>query len=309
MMKAIRRTQPGRLEVYEVPTPEADSEEEVLVDMAFAAVNPFDAQVLRGEIGDGSRVLTLGAEGSGTVDGRPVQVSGAGLGVARDGTFSSHVLAPRAAIRPLADDADLALAATVGVAGKTAWRAVHQLARVGADDTVLVLGASGGVGTFAAQLARGTGARVLAHTGNASKARRLSELDLEALVADDPAAVAQAVAELGVSVVLDPLGGDYVSALLSVVAPAARVVTYGILAGRTTTVDLATLYGKGISVLGTSGGTTPAADAAAALDGALSAVLGGSVVVDHEVLPLIEGATAFERLTQRSVSGKLLLGM
>lgn len=309
MMKALRRMSPGRLEVQDVSAPGAASAEEVLVDMAFASVNPFDAQVLRGEIGDGSLVITLGAEGSGTVEGRRVQVSGAGLGVVRDGTFAPQVLAPRAAVRPLADDADLALAATAGIAGKTAWRAIHQLAGVRADDTVLVLGASGGVGTFAAQLARTTGARVLAHTGNTEKADRLGELGLDALVADDPGAVAQAVADLGVSVVLDPLGGDYVAALLPVVAPAARVVTYGILAGRTTTLDLGTLYGKGISIVGTSGGTTPPEDANAALEGALAAVLDGRVVVDHEVLPLAEGTAAFERLAERSVNGKLLLGM
>lgn len=309
MMKALRRTSPGRLEVQDVFAPDGASDGEVLVDMAFAAVNPFDAQVLRGEIGDGSTVITLGAEGAGTVDGRPVQVSGGGLGVVRDGTFAPQVLAPRAAIRPLPDDAALALAATVGVAGKTAWRAIHQLAEVGADDTVLVLGASGGVGTFAAQLARDTGATVVAHTGNPDKAARLSELGLEALVADDPAVVAKAMSERGVSVVLDPLGGDYVSSLLSVVAPAARVVTYGVLAGRTATFDLGTLYGKGIRVIGTSGGTTPADESAASLEGALAAVLDGHVVVDHEVVPLVDGAEAFDRLAKRSVSGKLLLGM
>lgn len=309
MMKALRRTSPGHLEVQEVPAPAEASDGEVLVDMAFAAVNPFDAQVLRGEIGDGSTVITLGAEGAGTVEGRPVQVSGGGLGVSRNGTFAPQLVAPRAAIRYLPEDADLALAATVGVAGKTAWRAIHQLAEVGVDDTVLVLGASGGVGTFAAQLARGTGATVVAHTGSPDKAGRLSDLGLEALVADDAAAVARAMSERGVTVVLDPLGGDYVSSLLSVLAPAARVVTYGVLAGRTTTLDLGTLYGKGIRVIGTSGGTTPADEAASSLEGALAAVLDGSVVVDHEVVPLAEGAAAFDRLAQRTVSGKLLLGM
>jgi NADPH:quinone reductase len=309
MMKALRRTAPARLEVREVATPETGAGDDLLVEMAYAAVNPFDAQVLRGEIGDAERVLTLGAEGAGRVDGRPVQVSGGGLGVARDGTFAPWVLAPRAAVRFLPEDADLALAATVGVAGKTAWRAVHQLAEVGADDTVLVLGASGGVGTFAAQLARATGARVLAHTGSTAKADRLAALGLEPVVADAPDELARVVSGRAVSVVLDPLGGDYVASLLPVVAPAARVVTYGILAGRTTTIDLATLYGKGIRILGTSGGTTPPEDADASLEGALAAVLEGAVVVDHEVLALAEGPVAFDRLRERSVSGKLLLGM
>lgn len=309
MMTALRRTAPGQIQNHEVPRPDGVADDEFLVEMTFASVNPFDAQVMRGEIGNPAQVLTLGAEGAGIVDGRPVQVSGSGLGVARDGTFAPWVVAPRGSVRFLPDGADPRLAATVGVAGKTAWRAVHQLAQVGPDDTVLVLGASGGVGTFAGQLARRSGARVLAHTGNASKSERLTDLGMEALVASDPAGVAEAVADHGVSVVLDPLGGDYFSSLLPALAPAARVVTYGVLAGRTTEIDLATLYGKGIQVIGTSGGTTPPEDAEAALSSALAAVLDGSVVVDHEVLPLDQGKQAFERLTERTVNGKLLLSL
>lgn len=308
-MKAVRRTAPGVAEVQQVAEPTSVGPDEVLVEMHFAAVNPIDAMILRGDVGaDPDRVITLGSEGSGVVDGRRVQVSG-GLGAGRDGTFAPLVVAPKASVRPLPDGADLALAATVGVAGKTAWRAIHQLARVGGDDVVLVLGAAGGVGTFAVQLARAAGARVLAQTGQASKSERLTALGAEPVVAETPTEVAEAVAGAGVTVVLDPLGGDYVASLLPIITPSSRVVTYGVLAGRTTTVDLGVLYGKGIKILGTSGGTTPPDESDAALEGALRAVLEGVVVVDYEVLSLDEGPAAFTRLKERTVAGKLLFGM
>ena len=305
-MRAVRRTRPGVAEVRDVEagTPGPD---EVVVDVEYAGVNPFDAQVLRGEIGpDPLAELTLGAEAPGRLDGRLVRVSG-GVGAARDGTFAEQVVAPRSSVHELPGDADPRAVAAVGVAGKTAWRAVHQLAHAGADDVVLVLGAAGGVGAFAAQLACNAGATVLAHTGSVGKAERLAGLGVEPVVADGPRAVVDAVGSRGVSVVLDPLGGDYVSSLLSALVPGARVVTYGVLAGRTTTVDLGVLYGRGVQVRGTSGGSTPPAESAAALTGALDAVLTGAVRVDHEVLALADGPTAFARLADRSVVGKLLL--
>lgn len=304
-MRAIRRQSPGVAELVEVPEPDAGPGE-VLVEVLYAGVNPFDVQVLRGQIG-GSAPLTLGAEATGLLDGQLVQVSGAGIGAGRDGTYAERVVAPANAVRPLPEGIDPRLTATVGVAGKTAWRAVHQLAQVGSEDVVLVLGASGGVGTFAAQLARATGARVLAHTGDEDKATRLDRLALETVVAEGGTAVAAAVAELGVTVVLDPLGGDYLSSLLGVVAPAARFITYGVLAGATTEVNLATLYGKGLHILGTSGGTTPPEQGAEALNRALAAVHDGTVAVDVEVLPLEQAADGFARLQSRQVEGKLLL--
>jgi NADPH2:quinone reductase len=306
VVRAVRRTSPGTVEVCDVEVGTAGSGE-VLVDVEYAGVNPFDAQVLRGEIGPNPNdVLTLGAEACGRLDGRLVLVSGS-VGAARDGTFAAQVVVPESSVLEVPQDADPRAVATVGVAGRTAWRAVHQLARVTAEDVVLVLGAAGGVGSFASQLARNTGATVLGHTGSAHKARHLVGLGVEPLVGADAVAVVTAVRDRGISVVLDPLGGDYVSSLLPVLAPSARVVTYGVLAGRTTTIDLAVLYGRGVQVLGTSGGSAPQAENAAALVGALEAVVRGAVRVDHTVLPLEDAPAALDRLASRSVVGKLLL--
>jgi len=306
-MRALRRIRPGTVEVVDVE-PRSPAPGEVLVEIDYAGVNPFDVQVSRGEIGPHpDEPVTLGAEAVGRIDGRPVLVTGGGLGSATDGTFARQVVAPAAAVHEVPADADPRAVATVGIAGRTAWRAVHQLAEVTAADVVVVLGATGGVGDFAAQLARNLGATVLAVTGSTAKAGRLEALGVEPFVVDGPATLADRVRERGVTVVLDPLGGDYVSALLPTLAVGARVVTYGVLAGRATTIDLAVLYGRGIRMLGTSGGSTPPEQRAAALESALREVVEGRVEVAYEVLDLESGPAAFARLAQRSVAGKLLL--
>lgn len=306
-MRAIRRTAPGSWEFGEVPTPTPGAGES-LVQMVHAAINPFDLQVLRGEIGGSpTDSMTLGAEGVGLVDGRLVQVSGRGLGASRDGTFAGWVAAPDAALRPVPDGMDPRVAATVGVAGKTAWRVVHQLAKVTAHDTVLVLGAGGGVGTFAAQLARAAGAHVLAQTGDAQKAPSLEQLGLEPLVASTPESLRDLLAAREASVVLDPLGGDYWSAALMHLAPGARIVTYGVLHGVTTSLNLQSLYGRGIRVIGTSGGTTPAHESDEAMAGALASVKESAVKVSVRSIGFDQAELAFELLRTRAVTGKLVL--
>lgn len=127
------------------------------------------------------------------------------------------------------------------------------------------------------------------------------------MVAPSATALAAAVDPGLVTVVLDPLGGDYVTALLSRLAPGARVVSYGVLAGRQATLDHGVLYGRGIHIFGTSGGTTTAADAVAALEGAFGALSEGSVTVQTSILPLDEAAEAFNLLQSRQVIGKVLL--
>jgi NADPH2:quinone reductase len=305
-MQAFRRIAPGQAALREV-APASVGEDETLIEVVCAGVNPFDRQVLRGEIGDPAAVLTLGAEATGRVDGTLVHVSGHGLGAARDGTFAPYVAVPSAAIVPLPSSVDPYAAAAIGVAGKTAWRAIHQLAGVGREDVVLVLGGAGGVGMFAAQYAAGAGARVIAQTATPDKGRVLEEIGISTVVAADPRQLVEGLDGARPTVVLDPLGGDYVATLLPALAPSARVVVYGVLAGRTSELDLATLYGAGITLIGTSGRTTPPEQAREALVGALGAVAAGTVRIPYEVMPLDRAAEAFARLESRTVTGKLLL--
>lgn len=304
MMLAIRRTHDNDLEVVEVekPTPGPD---EVLVQVAYASVNPFDLQVLAGGIGSGGS-LTLGAEATGFVDGAPVHVSGSGLGSMRDGTFAPWVVVPASAVRPLNPNADLIASSCVGIAGKTAWRAVHQLAPVTSKDTVLVLGATGGVGTFAAQLARNTGAKVIAQTGSSDKMAYLTSMGFESVLGDAHSLPAQ-LTQSRVSVVLDPLGGEFIANLFEVVEPGARFVTYGVLAGRKATFDLATLYAKALRVIGTSGKATPPEEAATALNEILRELDHGRVSVKVRTMPFADAPQAFELVRTGQVEGKIVL--
>src|SRR5947209_13360197 len=133
------------LEIQEVGLPEP-GDGEVVLEVAFSGVNPVDMYAAQGRVAAEAPVpRTLGTEGAGTVDGRPVVARGYGIGTARDGLWANAAVEPRAALVDVPEGVDLKTAAAMGVAGVTAWRTVHELARVSADDTVLVLGASGGV--------------------------------------------------------------------------------------------------------------------------------------------------------------------
>ena len=101
----------------------------------------------------------------------PVQRVPAALDSVLAGTKgrSERLAVPAAAVHKVRADLDLAQVAGIGVAGGTAWEAVHNKAHVGPHDRVLVLGASGGVGSMAVQLAKACGATVWGQTTNKAK--------------------------------------------------------------------------------------------------------------------------------------------
>lgn len=121
-------------------------------------------------------------------------------------------------------------------------------ANVGADDTVLVTGASGGVGSAAVQLARARGAQVIAVT-HASKAQMLRDLGaVQTLNRDD-----DYIAKLGansVDVVVDLVAGDKWPSLLEVLRPRGRYAVSGAIGGPLVELDVRTLYLKDLSFFG-----------------------------------------------------------
>ena len=154
--RLVQHGQPLQVEELELGEP---GQQEVILEVAYTGVNPVDMYGALGLVAPDAPVpRTLGTEGAGIVAGRRVMVRGYGLGTIRDGLWASAAIVPRGALIDVPDGVDLRVAAAMGIAGVTAWRTVTEVAQVSADDTVLVLGAKGGVGSVVLSLADGIGA-------------------------------------------------------------------------------------------------------------------------------------------------------
>lgn len=121
-------------------------------------------------------------------------------------------------------------------------------AGVGVDETVLITGASGGVGSAAIQLAKARGARIIAVT-SPSKAGVLRDIGADQTV-DRDADLLQVVGRDRVDVVIDVVGGPTWSTLLDVLRPGGRYAVSGAIAGPIVDLDLRTLYLKDLSLFG-----------------------------------------------------------
>jgi len=287
--------------------------DEVVIEMAFAGVNPVDRYTAEGRVApDGPLPRTLGMEGAGrrADDGRPVIVQGGGLGTARDGAWAQRVVAPRSAVTEVPDGVELVEAAAMGVAGVTAWRTATEQARVTADDRVLVLGATGGVGSMLVSLCHSLGARVWGQTGNSDKASFVTGLGAEEVVTAPAAELAAAVEGLSPTVVFDALGDGFSGAAIEALAPFGRLVSFGVSAGPMAEINMQMLYRKGLTVYGYGGLVEPADRMAAGKAAALAGLAEGKLkVVIAERLPLGRVNDAFAALVDRAVSGKIVLDL
>lgn len=305
MRALILREIGGDLSVGDVaePVPAAG---EVMVEMVYAAVNPLDVWVAQGSPGTAGANLPWvpGTEGTGYVDGQPVLVRGGGLGVIRQGTTGELLAAPASAVHQVGADLDLAQVAGIGVAGGTAWEAVHTKGHIGPQDRVLVLGASGGVGSLAVQLAKACGATVWGQTTNKAKVDGIAADNV--VVADDTDLVAT-LNGFEPTVVLDGLGGRYTRAAVDALAAGGRLVNYGASADEQVAFNVRTFYRKGLSLLGYSGMQQSPAENHATVTTVLAALADGTLHVPVEIVPLRDAANVHHRILAREVEGKLVV--
>lgn len=312
MVRAARLVEHGRpLEMATVALSEPATSD-ALVEMAYAGVNPVDRYIASGRVApDGPLPRTLGVEGVGRLDGRWVALHGYGLGTTRDGVWAEAAVVPRGAAVDVPAGVDPLAAACVGVAGVTAWRTVTETAKVTGEDSVLVLGASGGVGGMIVSLVRSIGAQVWGQTASRSKSEAIEAAGAHrVLVLGDPAGVARAAAELRPTVVFDPLGGGFTGAAVEALEPHGRLVIFGASADTRGELPLQALYRKGLSVLGYGGLGEPPEALARGMAEALEAMRDGRIAVAVDsVLPLESAHEALDRLAERSVAGKLVLSL
>lgn len=306
--RLVEHRSPVEVELVSLSKPGPD---DVVVEMAFAGVNPVDRYGAMGTVAPGAPVpRTLGVEGVGRLEGRWVVLYGHGLGTARDGVWADAAVVPRAACVDVPDGVAPERAAALGVAGATADRTVTELARVTPDDRVLVLGASGGVGSLIVSLVHGIGAQVWGQTGQEAKVKDVESSGADRAFVAHAGTLAAAAAGLRPTVVFDPLGDGFTGAAVETLEPYGRLVLFGTSADPDGRVPLRDLYRKGLSLLGYAGLIEPEDAIRRGIEGALQAARDGRMAVRIDaVLPLEDVNEAFRRLEHREVSGKLVLAL
>ena len=146
----------------------------------------------------------------------------------KTGGWADHVVLDAAELVPVPDGVDAAAAETVVVNGVTAWRMLHRSARVQAGQTIVVLGAAGGVGSTLVQLARHAGIRVIgtAGPGAQQRVRELGAIPVDYRNEDVLARVRELAPE-GVAAVFDHVGGQGIVDSWRMLARGGTLVSYG----------------------------------------------------------------------------------
>lgn len=288
---------------------------DVLIRVCAASLDRVDTYLRRGTHGMAVRSPTvLGRDMAGTVVGLGERVTGIEVGdeviALGRATHAEYAVAPALHTLPRPAGWTDAEAAALPTAGRTAYAAVVDLARVRPGDTVLVIAAGGAVGTFGVQYARALGARVLATAG--SRRKRDAAVDLGAEAAFDHYSdrlierLREHTRDAGVDVIIESVGGELWSTLHAVLAPGGRMVTCGVTAGARAGIHLGQLMVNGWSLHGIG---RPAPDRVAEhLRGALALSLGtaGPPVVDR-TFPLAAAAEAHRYLESSEFFGRVVL--
>ncbi len=224
-----------------------------LVRVAAATVAHLDLNILDGRFGILPELpFVPGTQGSGYVvasDTHPVgalvRLRGEGLGLSRDGAWGEHALVPDAAVEPMPEGTDPALACIYFSPVGTAWATVHSIARVRPGERVLVTGASGAVGAMAVQLAARAGAEVIGAVGRPAKLPHVPGV-AKALLASD---LSEEAIGGKADVLIDTVGGSILRHALTLVRPRGRAALLGYTAGRELTLDLADFFLADVSLL------------------------------------------------------------
>jgi NADPH2:quinone reductase len=169
------------------------------------------------------------------------------------GAFAEQALLPVEAVTEIPDGADYASAAAFGVTYRTAYHALRSIADVRPGDWVVVLGAAGGVGLAAVDLAVAMKARVLAAASSPEKLELCRSRGAEATIDYDREDLKTRIRELtgdSARAVLDPVGGGYAEPALRALARGGTFVTLGYAAGAIPAIPLNLVLLKGITVCG-----------------------------------------------------------
>jgi putative PIG3 family NAD(P)H quinone oxidoreductase len=322
-MRAVIVSEPGgpdALHLTDLPDPEPGPGE-VVIDTAATAVNRADTLQRQGFYPPPPGASdVLGLECSGTI-------SAVGDGVERwhvgdevcalliSGGYADKVVTPAGLVLPVPAGLSLLEAAALPEVACTVWSNVFMLAALQPDETLLVHGGAGGIGTMAIQLAHALGAKVATTVGSEEKAAFCRELGADLAVNYRQQDFVEEVRQLddsGADVILDHIGAKYLERNVSLLATEGRLVVIGLMGGRKGELDLGELLSKRAALIATLLRPRPL-ESKATIVASVEAnvwplVADGNVKpIVHTTFPLDDVRRAHEVVEESSHIGKVLL--
>ena len=341
-MKAVVFYEHGSLEnvqVADVPQPEIGPDD-VLLAVKAAALNRLDLWVLAGWPGLNLKLPhIMGSDGAGVVAqvgsnvtdfavgdrvavnptrGSDTDTFGrrgqdnmsdnfAILGEHMDGFFAEYTAVPARNLLKMPDEANFEDAAAASLVYVTAWHSLITRGGLRPGESVLIVGAGGGVNTAAIQIAQLAGAgRIYVVGSSEDKLAKAEALGADVLInrneEDWGKAVFKATNRRGVDIVVDNVGAATFPTSLRALKKGGRLLTVGNTSGPKFELDNRLIFGKHLSIIGSTMGTS------ADYETVMNLIFNGRLrpVIDS-IYPLSEGPTALRRLEEGDVAGKLVL--
>jgi NADPH2:quinone reductase len=304
----------------ELPTPQPAAGQ-VLVAIQAASLNFPDLLIVQNKYQIKPPLpFVPGAEYAGVVQAVGEGVTHLSVGdrvacLSGTGGFGTHTLAPAALCLPLPPGFSAVDGAAFIMTYATSHHALMDRAQLQAGETVLVLGAAGGVGTAAIQIAKAAGARVIAAASSDDKCALCTRLGADASINYSRQNLRDELKALtggkGPDMVYDPVGGDYTEQAFRAIAWRGRYLVVGFAAGPIPALPLNLPLLKGASIVGVFWGDfakrEPAANAAMMRELAGWYAQGRIKPVIDRTMPMIELKAAYAHMGSRGVMGKLVL--
>ena len=319
-MKAINVREfggPEVLKLEDVSDPRPPQSGEVLIRVNASGVNPYDTYMRSGSYGSGNPALpfTPGSDAAGTVElagadvdlmqGQRVYTAGT-----LTGAYAELTLCKRSQVHPLPDRVSYAQGAGIYVPYVTAYRALFQLAHSRPDETLLVHGASGGVGLAAIQLARAAGMTIIGTAGTDEGLQLVKNQGAHQAVnhrsADYQKHILDFTNGTGVDVILEVLANVNLAQDLKLLAYHGRVVVVG--SRGNVEINPRDIMTREAAVFGVFLWKVPPAEASEIQSALQSGLENGTLrpVIASE-LPLGSAPEAHRRIMEPGARGKIVL--
>ena len=323
-MRAIAIREPGPpsvLELVERPTPSPGGGE-VLIAVAAAGVNRPDVLQRLGRYAPPPGVTDIpGLEVAGVITAIGPRVERWAVGdrvcaLLAGGGYAEYCVVPDAQCLPIPAGLDMTAAAALPEVMLTVWSNVFERGRLQAGESALIHGGSSGIGTAAIQLARARGVRVFATAGSDEKCRACEALGAERCInyrdIDFVPLIRELTGNRGVDLVLDMVGGEYVSRNLDVLAMDGRLIQIGVLGGAKAAINMMPVLQRRLTITGSTLRARPVAEKGAiarAVEAHVWPLIESGAVrsIVHASYPLAAAADAHACMEASTLVGKLVL--